>query len=416
MSELKNILIVEDEGLVAENLTRIIQVNGYTCVTVSSGEEAVDYTLNNSVLMVLMDIYLAGKIDGITACEIISERLFLPVIFITAFSDKELLARMKKLKPLAWIMKPFKEQEVIFSLEIAIERHRHEIELADSERRIKSIFYGAPDLIYSVNRHKKLSLINRDTEFLSEYGLPENFIIETLEERLSDTPPAEHDTAGGRFISRENRFSVKSQNGNEYWLELSSRIFITAEGSFSGETGIIRDISKRKQAEDAVNKMAMVDTLTGVYNRNAGMVLLEKEFTRTARSSSPFSVIYTDLDGLKYLNDTRGHSEGDSLIREFAVILNKTARESDTVFRLGGDEFLIILPDCSEIGAVSCISRITKEITLFNSSDIKPWQISASFGSASCTKGEEYTIDALIEKADAAMYADKKNRKNLAIF
>ncbi len=134
----KSILIVEDEVIVAKDIKNSVETLGYRVAGLAhTGADAVERALNSAPDLVLMDIMLKGDMDGTTAAALIRERLDVPVIFLTAYSDEETLGRAKLTGPFGYILKPFEERELRAAIEIALYRHAIERELADARSKIK---------------------------------------------------------------------------------------------------------------------------------------------------------------------------------------------------------------------------------------------------------------------------------------
>ena len=157
-------------------------------------------------------------------------------------------------------------------------------------------------------------------------------------------------------------------------------------------------ISKRTEA---LKTMTYKDELTGLYNRRALLDFGTKTLEVCKRRNAPLSVVYFDLNDLKVTNDRHGHQSGDQLLQAFAHILSSAIREEDILFRLGGDEFCILLSDCNEQGSMTIISKITEAAR--NSEKT----IKFSYG-VSTTGPEQYnTLDDLISDSDRQMYDHK---------
>jgi diguanylate cyclase (GGDEF)-like protein len=155
---------------------------------------------------------------------------------------------------------------------------------------------------------------------------------------------------------------------------------------------------------DRFAREARTDPLTGLENRTAWQELVAIEEARTDRYHRPLSIVSADLDNLKSVNDRFGHLAGDCLIQEAANVLRKTARQTDRIARVGGDEFLILMPETDEAGAARFLSRIGKSLQA-NDTD----GLSLSLGAAT-VRDDESLRDAIV-RADAAMYAEKKRRQ-----
>jgi CheY-like chemotaxis protein len=125
--EQTNIMIVEDEGLIAYHLKEVLEKNRFSVpVTVASGEEAVQEAYNVNPDLVLMDINLAGEIDGIDAAIRIRDDFNIPIIFLTAYGDDHILQRAKAADPYGYILKPFNERELVIIVEVAVHKHKTE--------------------------------------------------------------------------------------------------------------------------------------------------------------------------------------------------------------------------------------------------------------------------------------------------
>lgn len=160
---------------------------------------------------------------------------------------------------------------------------------------------------------------------------------------------------------------------------------------------------------EKVKEQAVTDGLTGLYNRRYFEEYLKKEVTRSLRVNQPFSVIGLDLDYLKKINDTYGHSCGDLAIKTIAEILKANARSIDTAARMGGEEFNIILPGVSSDGAMIAAERIRKAIEKVEIDTVG--HITASIGVATFLEHSD-NIEDILELTDQAMYLSKQNGRN----
>jgi diguanylate cyclase (GGDEF)-like protein len=170
-----------------------------------------------------------------------------------------------------------------------------------------------------------------------------------------------------------------------------------------------------KLAQAELGRLSGTDELTGIVNRRTALVVLEKQFGLSRRNGGSLAVAFIDLDGLKAVNDAFGHSAGDEYIKSACSILTKALRTTDTVGRLGGDEFLAVLPDCDLHGAEVTARRAGALIEEHNLSGEPRYAMSLSIGLAVSTElagaGLPETTGALVELADSRMYAEKVKRK-----
>jgi diguanylate cyclase (GGDEF)-like protein len=165
-------------------------------------------------------------------------------------------------------------------------------------------------------------------------------------------------------------------------------------------------MGKVEARTEEVFKLAILDPLTGLYNRRCGEQRLAEEISRSQRRGHPLTVIMLDLNGLKYINDTFGHAAGDELIKCFAGRINKAIRGSDLAVRQGGDEFLLLLPECKPEEVRHVLGRLSG-IKLDLGGQTIP--LAFSTGWTNYIPGESPEV--LLQRADKALYANKRAAK-----
>lgn len=158
-------------------------------------------------------------------------------------------------------------------------------------------------------------------------------------------------------------------------------------------------------------RLAQQDFLTGLPNRRALIERLESELARASRSRNSLVVGFIDLDHFKLVNDRLGHSEGDRLLYSVADALTKALRRSDVVARVGGDEFVVVLPDCDAAAGASVGEKIIS--TLMDLSARNGWPVTASVGLLYLPKPRAYEkVEDILEAADSLMYEVKDGGRN----
>jgi diguanylate cyclase (GGDEF)-like protein len=160
-------------------------------------------------------------------------------------------------------------------------------------------------------------------------------------------------------------------------------------------------------------QLTITDDLTKLFNSRYLNLYLTREIKRTKRHAAPLAVIFLDLDGFKSINDQYGHLAGSRTLTEVGSILSRSVRETDTIARYGGDEFVVVLPETPAAGAMVIAERIRRAIecyTFLESQGLAA-RLSASFGIA-CYPDHALTPEGLIQKADQAMYRVKERSKN----
>ncbi|MBF0145931.1 MAG: EAL domain-containing protein [Magnetococcales bacterium] len=175
---------------------------------------------------------------------------------------------------------------------------------------------------------------------------------------------------------------------------------------------LFRDISRRKESEERIRHQANYDNLTKLPNRTLFMDRLNRELIRAKRTKSRVALMFIDLDRFKWVNDTLGHAAGDELLREVSRRLKNSLRQSDTVARMGGDEFTAILPDMARgPHAERVAAEILHQLTLPFILEGQEAFISGSLG-ISVFPDDATELDALLKNADTAMYRAKTEGRN----
>jgi diguanylate cyclase (GGDEF)-like protein len=157
------------------------------------------------------------------------------------------------------------------------------------------------------------------------------------------------------------------------------------------------------------HKLAMIDPLTGLYNRRFAEHRLKAEVDRSKRYGHTLTVVLIDLDGFKQINDKHGHLAGDVVLKEFGLRLSHSIRVSDLAVRMGGDEFLVLLPECPADQVPSLLKRLSSQEVQYRGENI-PVHFSAGFAGYD----PRQTSEQLLECADRALYEQKNGQKQLA--
>lgn len=166
-------------------------------------------------------------------------------------------------------------------------------------------------------------------------------------------------------------------------------------------------------AREALRDQATRDSLTRLWNRSSILEALSRELARAWREGSPLGVVMVDLDHFKHINDDHGHLAGDAMLREAARRMQNGVRQYDSIGRYGGEEFLILLPNCGPAESCSQAERLRKQLSHADVRiDETSLRITASFGVTAAVPGEPWTAEGLLRKADEALYVAKKSGRN----
>ncbi len=157
------------------------------------------------------------------------------------------------------------------------------------------------------------------------------------------------------------------------------------------------------------HKLSMIDPLTGLYNRRFAEHRLQAEVDRSRRYGHPLTIVMIDLNDFKQINDKHGHVAGDMVLKEFANRLGRSIRVSDLAVRMGGDEFLALLPECPEEQVAGLLARVGPVEITYRGTRIP---VTFCYGSAGFEAGE--TPQQMLERADQILYSGKRSAKGTA--
>ena len=215
-----------------------------------------------------------------------------------------------------------------------------------------------------------------------------------------------------------------AKNGEPYWVETELVPFADEGGKHTHWVAVERDISQRKRAEDDIHRLAFYDVLTGLPNRRLLMDRLGQLVANVGRGGAVSAVLFVDLDRFKLINDARGHATGDALLQHAAARLAQLVRKTDTVARIGGDEFVVLLADVGHasdgmLHAAQATRVVAEKIrdAIARDFDIdgQRYSCSASIGVTLLPRGDQSAHD-LLREADTAMYRAKTAGRDHVVF
>jgi diguanylate cyclase (GGDEF)-like protein len=179
------------------------------------------------------------------------------------------------------------------------------------------------------------------------------------------------------------------------------------------ERVLVESGTRLKELQGELRRMGTSDALTRLMNRRGFLPTAEHQLKVAERAHQPFALMFLDLDGLKKVNDTLGHSVGDTMITEGAFVLREMFRASDLIARVGGDEFCVLFPADSYHAAKVALTRLKNAVDETNAQEGRPFNLSFSAGVATFDPENPCTLDQLMARADARMYVRKhaKSRK-----
>ncbi len=211
-------------------------------------------------------------------------------------------------------------------------------------------------------------------------------------------------------LNREYRLTIPNSN-KEYWVYALGRLEYNDYGVPTLLRGTIQDITKRKQNELRIDKLAHFDQLTGLPNRTMLLDRFTYALNIAHRSNQSLAVVFLDLDHFKNVNDTLGHTVGDELLMKTARQLKASLRAEDTVSRMGGDEFVLLLLNTDAAGAAHVANKVLKAIAKPHIIGRNVLTTTASLGISLYPEDGE-ALETLSKNADTAMYRAKKEGRN----
>lgn len=293
--------------------------------------------------------------------------------------------------------------------------------LRTSEERHRLLADHASDVIWTMNLDGKFTYVSPSVEKLRGYSVAE-VMQQTLDDALTPDSAAIAATALQRACRAvheglpvpefRSELEQPCKDGGTVWTETSVTGMRNSAGEFAGFLGVTRDISGRRQIEERIRHMAQHDMLTGLPNRTLFSDRLHHALSIARRDKQPLAVMFIDLDKFKPVNDKLGHATGDVLLKEVAARMLEHLRESDTVARIGGDEFVVLLRNVDDPqNALAVAEKIRTALCRPFSIAGHHINISASIGIALYPEHGADELE-LSKNADFAMYQAKNTGHN----
>jgi len=527
----KQILVVEDEQVIAMDIHNRLQDMGYgVAAIVPSGEEAIRKTEELRPDLVLMDITLGKGIDGIEAANRINAKYNIPVIYLSSNIAEDRMEQIKATNPFGFIIKPFEDRDLRITIEMALYRRRMEEKLSRSEEKYRTILENIEEAYFEVDLAGNFTFFNDALCKLA--GLPRNKLLGMSNLRYANPKTAQKMYKTFNEVYRTGKpakvgdYGVIRLDGIEKTIALSASLIKDSSGNPTGFRGIAMDITERKLAEEAVRKseeryralfennpietiivdnrgvitgynhekiksgdrlpgpgdvmyrdyagkhrtdmcselmecigsgiskefpdeqygdkffyikispfpegaiitsidmterkraeerlsyLATHDPLTGLPNRILFNDRLSLELAHAQRSGKKLAVMGLDLDHFKDINDSWGHNVGDEILKTVGRRLPGFLRKSDSIARMGGDEFLILLPEIDEAEDAHEIAlkilNVFKEPFIVGAREL---YTTTSIGFA-IYPDDGTDPDMLMKNADRAMYSVKEQGRN----
>ena len=433
------ILVVDDEPLMLTSLSRLLTGAGYQVQTARNGTEAVRYLETSPCDLVLLDLMMPGLTGHEVMDRIQAKKIDTLVIVVSGDVSIESAISAIRRGAYDFVRKPYEPDEILKRVQNALASRRLEVEnrgmakrLRRSEQWHRYLVNSSLDLIYSLDTQGRFTFVNNAVGHI--LGLTKQDLLGKHYSAIVH----DEDVLGVAQLFNERRTGERSIRGVELRLkrtnnsqlhslkrfvpvELNAMGMYDNDGAgqrrFVGTYGVVRDIADRKRAEETIVYQAYHDLLTGLPNRALFQDRLAQAMTHVKRNITRLAVMFIDLDKFKFVNDSLGHVAGDKLLQALASRLRSCLREVDTLARMGGDEFVLLLPNINESSDATLIAeKILLALQQKFVIDDHELFASVSIGIA-LYPDDANTSGNLIKRADIAMYhAKNQGRNNYQLF
>ncbi|MCW8848262.1 MAG: EAL domain-containing protein [Sedimenticola sp.] len=430
------ILVVDDEVRMRESVRDLLEAYGHSSIVAANGHIALDILREESIELVLLDLNMP-EVTGLELLDLIKEEF--PDVDVVIVSGEATFANATEALRQGvsdFLRKPYSPVELLGIIENVLKKRTLEKDIKQvhqkleaSEYRYRFIVDNSPDIIYMLDEAGYFCFVNDRIGQLLDYKqndlLGHHFSEIVHEEDMEKAKYAFAERRTGDRASRNVEFRLRCKDNSQpsrYFesrtvsIELNSMGIYREAGAnehcYVGTYGVARDISERKRAEEIINFQLYHDLLTQLPNRALLRDRLGLAISQAKRSGTQLALMYLDMDRFKVINDSLGHVAGDQLLQTVANRLRNCLRDSDTLARVGGDEFNLLVPEISgRVDAIRLVEKVMANLKDPIFIDGVEVFVSFSIGIAIFPDDGE-SMDSLIKHADIAMYHVKRHGKD----
>lgn len=427
------LLVVDDVEENIFSVTKVLKKLDCEVIPARSGSEALSLTLRHDFAVILMDVQMP-ILNGFETASILrdnEETKHIPIIFVTAINkDQRYVDQGYATGAVDYLFKPLDQDLLLAKVNVFLELDRKSLSLKKALAKVNELNYRHSLLLETIGE----GIVGIDSQgaiiFVNpaaQHALGEDKGVGTnISQVFSRQPSAQ---LGHQLDNQLNWLELPFQEAIEHSEQLHDDSLMMHRGTkcfpvevtfapFSAEFGssggvlVFQDITRRKQIEETLMRMAKFDMLTELPNRSFFNDMLSSCLAKAERQNSLLCILFIDLDGFKAVNDTLGHNAGDSLLRAFSQRLTASLRKGDFVSRIAGDEFVVLIDDVKdksfcELMAQKFIDLTDKPFDLVEGEAV----IGLSVGIA-CYPENGADMKSLMLASDEAMYRAKRGGKN----
>lgn len=417
------IVIVDDDDDILNSLADLLSLNGYSVKTASDAESAQAVAETFRPDIALLDIRL-GQANGLDLVPGLQKRFpGIVCIMMTAFAETDSAVQAVRKGANDYLYKPMDPENLIEVLDHHIadqrqqrEKRRRVVALRKREEQLRQVVDHIREMFW-IKDVDNDTVLFASPAFAEVWGRPCDQLFANRDAFLAAIHPEDRADitkalAAPSTEEHELEYRIHRPDGSMRWLCERAFPVKNQAGKVYRIGAIVEDITDRKMAEQRILRMAHQDALTGLPNRNLLHGRLECTISRAKRFGRKFGVGVLNLDNFKTINDSYGHEMGDAVLKVVATRLLSSVRAVDTVARVGGDEFILVI---EEVNDQSDLKRLAERILAMVTRPIhvegNVCEVGISLG-FSVYPDDGENVDVLIRSADTAMYEVKKRGRN----
>lgn len=418
----RHVLIVDDDADFGASLSDMLAFHGYRVSLANQPARARELLTMTDIEVALIDLRL-GRTSGLTLLsDLQRQHPNLVTVLMTACASADTVIEALREGAYDYLRKPFHPNELFVALQRAFERidlkrakQQTEQALRRSEERYRLLYDNNPSMYFTVAADTTILLANRFGAEQLGYSVVE-LVGQPLARLYADVEPAALQRYLHTSLSEPSQIHrweqrLTHKDGSLLWVRQTAR---AVSGADNHPTILLvcEDITEAHRLSASLSYQASHDTLTGLYNRREFERRLRRLLKSIPEQPSAHALCYLDLDQFKVINDTCGHAAGDDLLKQLGAQLQKQVRPQDTLARVGGDEFAVLVTDCTADEAMQVADTLRKTIAEFRFVwHGRGFGIGVSIGLVPLSVADG-SVSGALRMADTACYTAKDKGRN----